>query len=128
MQLRFNYVGGAYNRIGLGLYDNVSGKMILFGVTGSGPNGVTLFYMSGLSTYSSTIAYQPLYGMFPEWFRVSFDGTTYTFSYSFDNSQWYVMSTAAAASYLTATHIGMGMESYNTFNVLGVSCLNYSVP
>jgi hypothetical protein len=131
MQVRANVLEGQNNRAGVGIYDTGSGKSILFGMSASssGPYLVGI-YFSSLTNLSSAPLSQSLNNQpVPEWFKITFDGTTYTFYFSYDNNFWYQAFTATAASYFTATHIGVEIESYNSpWLAMGASCLNYLVP
>jgi hypothetical protein len=109
---------GEYNRCGLSLYDTVSGKLFILGVNtqGTAP-AIMLQYFTSLTTYSSTLFADTIVGENPEWFQISFDGTTYTFQISYDNAiTWVTVATALASSYFTANKVGAAIETFGTIS------------
>ena len=126
MQFVANNVNAQYARLGLALYDSASGKLILAGPTAT--PSLLLLYCANLTTYTTaidTLTMEPS-AVLPTWWKVVFDGTTYTFSFSWDDVQYFTLGTASTGSYMTATHVGVGSEIYNTFTVSAISVFNYS--
>lgn len=101
---KFGVLGANNNQWGgLILYDSISGKIIDFQF--GGQYGVTVFYMSNITTFSSTRAtfggwgwplnFNPLY------FRVSDSGTNLSFSLSTDGTNFYLWFTESRTAFLT---------------------------
>jgi hypothetical protein len=102
---------------GMSLYNSGTGKIIVFGNQNlAGVIKSFVSYFTNLNTFNSdikvlTISAQQL----PEWFRISFDGTTYTFSISYDDGiTWDTFTTALAASFFTADKIGVAIETFDS--------------
>ena len=115
MKIDTRVVGsGDFDRIGISLYDTVSGKLLLHGINFQGGTiDLTTMYFTALGTFSASPYSQAVVGTLPQWFRVSFDGTTYTFAISFDgNITWVTVASLAAASYFTANKVGIALETF----------------
>lgn len=135
-QVRILNGSNAYFRGGIGLYDSVSTKGMLntYNTQNTSPNAMAFYMGAGLSGFTSTIGsviglanYGP--ALF-EWFRISFDGTTYTFGISIDGGTFFTLGTATAASYFTATHVGLVSESYGGLSsdrIATVSLINWTL-
>jgi hypothetical protein len=123
---------GAYVRGGLCLHNSTSKKTMIFGIFNfAGTTQLGVFYMSDLNTFSSggySANLPPAQGL-PEWFKISWDGTNYTFAASFDDGISYTtLATLAASSYFTADKVGFGIEAYQSFVAAGVLCKYYNDP
>jgi hypothetical protein len=116
-----------YARVGIGLYNSSSGKLLLCGTAlNGGVIDLTVMYFTALATYSSSPLSSAILGKIPVWLQVSFDGTTYTFSASFDeNITWVTLATMLAATYFTADKIGIAIETFGTATIKPTALITY---
>ncbi len=108
--------GNNFTRIGLGLLENSTGKSLTICLNPSGAFGAILDVISMTSLtggYSSLGSANVYAGRFPIHYKIDWNGTTYTFSYSLDfGDSWEQLGTALASSYFTADRIGICMPTY----------------
>jgi hypothetical protein len=110
---------GEIVRMGAAIYDTVSGDSIILGVNNqSSVLKIFEYYFTALGTFGSSTfekSFIPI-GLSPIWFRISDDGTNNIMSFSLDDAvTWVTAATRTRASTLTATHVGIAI---NTFGVV----------
>ena len=118
-------------RVGVAIVEQSTGKNITF-VINSFNDVVALYYWSALATFSSSLGTSTLKSAVMDvWFKVTYDGTNYTFYISYDGLSWSSGIQALAATYFTATHIGLCIETFTTISnmeVISNCCQYYSDP
>ena len=134
MQVRQINMGVGYLRTGMGLYDTSSTKALTlnFNNQSGSPNYGMFTLNSGMSGYANNYGGNSIeqYTPIPEWFQISFDGTTYTGAISWDGGTWFTVGTVTTSTLgWTATHIGMMIETYGGggSGKGGAVALNYAV-
>lgn len=139
MAFEWPALGGSniYNRIGLTLVENGTGKWVQakVGVDNSTTASIQVQYSTGLSsgTSSSGSAYVLNGPPTRVRFKCVYDGTNYTFTVSLDDGITYLtLATMAKATYFTtaADRIGIGLQSFTTFtaNAFQARITYYSDP
>jgi hypothetical protein len=121
-----------FHRIGMAIHESATGKVIYVGHNTQGSaNGVklTCYYYSSLTAFGSAPgSFDKLYTLQnpPQWFRISYDGTTYTFSISFDDGVTFTsVATALSASFFTADKIGVAMASFGAITTVPMALVRY---
>ncbi len=114
---------------GVHLYESGTGKIITFGSQGTtATQRVAINQFTNTTTFSS----QPkatLCTQRPNWLKIHYDGTNYTFFWSMDGYSWVQYGgTLAKASFFTtaATHAGFFLDAYSLL-VTGIKCMSLTV-
>jgi hypothetical protein len=112
-------VNNEFARFGLGITNSTSHKLTFVGMNMQGGTPeLTVMEYTNMGTFNTAPFSQGVIGEIPEWFRISWDGTNYTFKVSFDNSiTWVTLATLSAASTFTADHIGAVVETFGTLTI-----------
>lgn len=123
----------SYLRYGLAVYDGTKLTVLAIHNFNGSSLSVALMRFTDLDTFNTTTAFQDFTPgtPYPEWFRINFDGTNYTFQISLTNSlSWLTIGTLAAAAIGTATKIGLAVESFGaiTANWGNATLLYYDDP
>lgn len=121
-------VNTEYTRMGLAIHDSVSHKSLMVGINFQGGSiDLVVIYFASLTAFTSAPYSTQIIGDNPAWFRIDWDGTTnYTFYVSYDdNITWVQVAQLAAASYLTATHLGALLETYNAVTIKPTMNITY---
>lgn len=127
MQLRPGpMANGDFQRFGLGIYNNSSGKMAFVGLNNQGGTyNIEVMEWTDLNTFSAApFTATVTQAGWPDWFRISWNGTSYIFKVSYDHGATYqVLATVSAASLFTATHVGAVLQTFTTITVQPASML-----
>jgi hypothetical protein len=132
-------IGGSdFIRWGLAIHNSANKDTIMAGIDLAGGSPLMRSVrFNALDNYTAALGTYPASGSmggwieFPKWFKISWDGTNYTFYVSLDDAiTWRQLYQATAASLFTATHIGLVMQHFNG-RVIGewkLNCRYYSDP
>ena len=125
--------GGVFYREGIAIHESATGKSLFLGINHqAGSPFLAVYFFNSLTSfgsgpYSVAICQEDL----PELFRISYDGTNYTFATSYDNMvTWTTLATLAKSSFFTADKIGAFVECFqgSTFPLPTMSIPYYSDP